>query len=473
MWITKLYQWLPSGAAIIALVLARLTGNILRNANQPAFFSHSDVAVLGLTVLIGAWGVAKWYAYYQVTCLLGRRRQYVTDALKEATLLTLILTCAVVLWEVRAIDRGFAGLFFGWYAVLLILAKSWQKKTASKTEPNGLRYVLILGTKMRALDIIEAIERDLGGDYQIIGALDISSDQVGQTLQSGVQVIGTVDDLEDILRRHVVDELIFTIPLRLITNAQDLFDLAEKVGATVRIVPDWQVYSLAYKPQIASMAIESFKGIPTMTLVTQKGHFFANLIKELIDYTGAVILVCLLLPLMLLITLCIKLVDRGPVIFRQERLGLHGRQFKVFKFRTMVHDAEQMQAELVSENESDGPVFKIKDDPRIIPIIGTVLRRSGLDELPQLFNILKGQMSLVGPRPPIPGEVWRYDVPQLRRLSVKPGITGLWQCTPNRNSIPFAQWVALDLQYIDQWSLWLDLKILIKTIFIFFRFDGQ
>lgn len=473
MWITRLYQWLPSGAAIVALLLARLTGNILRKANQPEFFSHSDLAVLGLTVMIGAWGVAKWYAYYQVTCLPGRRRKYVTDTLKEATLLTLILTSVVILGDVRATDRWFVVFFWGWYSVLLSLIKSWQKKTVTKTELNGLRYVLILGSKMRALDVIDVIEGDSAQDYHIIGALDIASDQVGRSLRSGVQVIGTLDDLENILRQHVVDELIFTIPLRLITDAQQLFDLAEKVGATVRIVPDWQVHSLAYKPQIASMAIESFKGIPTMTLVTQKGHFFVKLIKELIDYGGAVILICLLLPLMLLIALCIKLVDRGPALFRQERLGLHGRKFKVFKFRTMVHDAEQMQAGLLSHNESDGPVFKIKKDPRIIPVVGTILRRSGLDEIPQLFNILNGEMSLVGPRPPIPGEVWRYDVPQLRRLSVKPGITGLWQCTPNRNRIPFDQWVALDLQYVDQWSLWLDLKILIKTIFIFFRFDGQ
>jgi exopolysaccharide biosynthesis polyprenyl glycosylphosphotransferase len=473
MWITRLYQWLPSGAAIVALLLARLTVIILRPAKTPVIFSLSDAAVLGLIALVGAWGVARWYTYYRKTCLPRSRQKYITDALKEAILLTLILTCAVVLWEVRAADRWFMGFFSGWYAVLMILAKRFQKNYSSRTEANGLRYVLILGSKLRALDIIDVIERDSAGDYQIIGALDIETDRVGQTLRPGVEVIGTLNDLEDILRHHVVDELIFTIPLRLITNAQDLFDLAEKVGATVRIVPDWQVYSLAYEPQIASMAIESFKGIPTMTLVTQKGQFYASLIKELIDHIGAVILICLLSPLMIFIVLSIKLVNRGPAVFRQKRLGLHGRQFNVFKFRTMVHDAEQMQAELVSQNESDGPVFKIKHDPRIIPVIGTALRRSGLDELPQLFNILKGQMSLVGPRPPIPGEVWRYDVPQLRRLSVKPGITGLWQCTPKRNSIPFAEWVALDLQYIDQWSLRLDLKILIKTIYIFFRFDGQ
>jgi lipopolysaccharide/colanic/teichoic acid biosynthesis glycosyltransferase len=165
---------------------------------------------------------------------------------------------------------------------------------------------------------------------------------------------------------------------------------------------------------------------------------------------------------MLLSALAIRLTSAGPVLFRQERVGLNGRRFSLYKFRTMIVDAERQRDALLSLNEMDGPVFKISRDPRVTPV-GAFLRRSSLDELPQLFNVLWGQMSLVGPRPPIPSEVRQYEAWQRRRLSMKPGITCLWQVN-GRNKIGFRQWMAMDLEYIDKWSLGLDLKILAQTI---------
>jgi lipopolysaccharide/colanic/teichoic acid biosynthesis glycosyltransferase len=166
---------------------------------------------------------------------------------------------------------------------------------------------------------------------------------------------------------------------------------------------------------------------------------------------------------MLFIALLIKITSRGPIIFRQERVGLRGRKFYIFKFRTMVQNAEELKEALMTQNESDGPAFKIRKDPRITAI-GAVLRKTGLDELPQLFNVLRGEMSLIGPRPPLPKEVEKYERWHLRRLSVKPGITCTWQIIPNRNEVRFENWMKLDIQYIDDWSIRKDLELIFRTI---------
>jgi lipopolysaccharide/colanic/teichoic acid biosynthesis glycosyltransferase len=162
----------------------------------------------------------------------------------------------------------------------------------------------------------------------------------------------------------------------------------------------------------------------------------------------------------------IRLDTRGPVFYRQERCGLNGRRFQLLKFRTMVPDADRLRERLAHCNECDGPVFKIRQDPRIIPWLGRFLRKTSLDELPQLINVLRGEMSLVGPRPPIPAEVAQYETWQRRRLSMKPGLTCIWQTTPRRNEVSFKEWMKMDLAYIDNWSLGLDFKILARTALV-------
>ncbi len=191
------------------------------------------------------------------------------------------------------------------------------------------------------------------------------------------------------------------------------------------------------------------------------GRFLA---KRTLDIVIGSMLIVLGLPIFLLIALLIKLFSPGPVIFCQRRCGLHGSPFTMYKFRTMAVDAAERRRELAPFDEADGPVFKIRRDPRLIPVLGTILRRTGLDEAPQLFNVLMGEMSLVGPRPPLPEEVERYEEWHKKRLWVKPGITCLWQIQPHRNNFRFDQWMALDIRYIENWSLTLDLEIMIRTI---------
>jgi exopolysaccharide biosynthesis polyprenyl glycosylphosphotransferase len=210
--------------------------------------------------------------------------------------------------------------------------------------------------------------------------------------------------------------------------------------------------------------------MPFLTFRNTPDNYLALKVKTFLDFIISLLVVVILSPVFLIIALLIKL-DGGPIFFLQKRMGLNGRRFACIKFRTMVVDAERLQASLMSQNEQEGPVFKIKKDPRITKI-GRFLRKTSLDELPQFFNVLQGNMSLVGPRPPIPSEVKQYKRWQTRRLSMKPGITCIWQVS-GRNNIPFEQWMKLDMQYIDSWSLKLDFIILLKTIKVVFTGDGQ
>jgi exopolysaccharide biosynthesis polyprenyl glycosylphosphotransferase len=210
------------------------------------------------------------------------------------------------------------------------------------------------------------------------------------------------------------------------------------------------------------MAIDELDGVPLLTFTTSPSSPLQLLLKRILDVAHSALLMLLGLPVLLLVALAIKVTTRGNVLFRQTRCGLNGRTFTLYKFRTMVEGAEARQPDLLHLNEMDGPVFKLREDPRVTAL-GRFLRKFSLDELPQLWNVLRGDMSLVGPRPPIPEEVARYERWQRRRLAMKPGLTCLWQVS-GRNELDFQQWMELDLEYIDTWSPWLDFKILLKTI---------
>ena len=210
--------------------------------------------------------------------------------------------------------------------------------------------------------------------------------------------------------------------------------------------------------------------MPFLTFRNTPDNYLALKFKVLLDYIISISVLIILSPIMLIIAFLIKL-DGGPVFFMQKRMGLNGRQFFCYKFRTMVVNAESLKESLQAQNEQEGPVFKIKHDPRVTRI-GQFLRKTSLDELPQFINVLKGEMAVVGPRPPIPSEVKQYIRWQNRRLSMKPGITCIWQVS-GRNNIPFDQWMKMDMQYIDTWSLKLDLIILLKTVRVVLTGNGQ
>lgn len=421
-----------------------------------------------------------WYVTFRIFNLYAPYRkqtfgQIFWNLVKAVSTGMLILLLCMYILKITDVSRIMMGIFFMLNIGLLCLSKGIVYRILIHFRKKGFNFrnILIVGSKGRAREIIDDIEDRKEAGYRILGCLGVDKKEVGEQVKNGIKVIDSLDSLEKILLEQVVDELIFAISLTEIRDVDKYIALAEQIGISVRILPDWQLQKLGYRPRIASLRFEDFLGITTLALTTTSTKNTELLIKSLLDYVLAASLLILCLPLFPVIAFSIKFADKGPVFFKQERSGLNGRRFTFYKFRTMVVDAEEGRKELEALNQADGPAFKIDNDPRIVRFIGTFFRRTGLDELPQLINVLKGEMSLVGPRPPIPAEVEKYDIWQRRRLSMKPGMTCIWQTTPKRNDASFEKWMNLDLEYIDNWSLMQDLKILLKTALVVLKGEGR
>ena len=433
--------------------------------------NYYTVLLLVIIIFPISFNYFKLYDSYRTQSLT----QIFIKVIKSVFIGIVLLNFAMYLLKISDVSRIMMGIFLVIDILFLCLSKSLIYKTLKNFREKGYNFqnLLIIGVRERAKEVIRSINEKSSSGFRILGCLGLSSSGVGKIVDNDTYCIGTVAQLEKFLIEHVVDQIIFALPLDLVNNIEKHIRTAEELGVSVRIIPDWNLHKLRYNPGIGHLEIEDFLSIPTMCLNTTPSGNGELQIKNLFDFFGAALLILILFPVFGCISMLIKLFSKGPVYFSQERCGLNGRRFYLHKFRTMVHNAEDMRKELFTKNEVDGPAFKIKKDPRIIPFIGTFLRRTGLDELPQLFNVIKGEMSLVGPRPPIPTEVNKYDLWQRRRLSMKPGITCLWQCSRKRNDIPFKEWMSLDLNYIDSWSLKLDFQILIKTALVVFTGQGR
>lgn len=308
-----------------------------------------------------------------------------------------------------------------------------------------------------------ADNRELGYNISLIIS---DSESIHQRFKPRFKVLRKIVDLPCLIKSQIVDEVFYCKREYNQEDIQRIMFACEEIGVTFRY----------HSPllEISSMPVEliQFNGVPFLSYKNTPNNQFALTWKYVFDFIFSLVVVTLWMPFLLFIGIAIKISSKGPVIFKQKRVGLHGREFYIYKFRTMVQDAEKLQSELLQQNEADGPVFKIKDDPRITRI-GKFLRKTNLDEFPQFFNVLKGDMSLVGPRPPIMKEVMQYKPWQLRRLSMRPGITCSWQIMPHRNKVSFDEWMKLDLQYIDNWSLENDFLLTFKTIRTILLGSGQ
>ncbi len=418
-----------------------------------------------LLLIIITWYISfKWMGMY-----MSYRQQpfwqFFISILKSCFLGIILVNIAMYFLHIQGISRLLIVIFLVLNISLLTLSKFIIFKILEKVRTDGLntRNILIVGSQERARQVIESVENYKATGYRVLGCFDVKEEQLGQSVFNDHKVIGLVRDLEAYLRDNIVDELIFAMSLKKIEKGDRYLAFAESLGIKVRIIPDWELHYMMYRPGIAAIRFEEFLGVHTMALQSTPQNEGAMLIKHVFDFLVALILILIFLPLFMGIGLAIKIFSKGPIFYKQERLGMNGRLFMVYKFRTMIEQADEMLKELAEMNEADGPAFKIKNDPRIIPWVGTFLRKTSLDELPQLFNVLKSEMSLVGPRPPIPKEVDEYSIWHRRRLSMKPGMTCLWQIAPRRNDLDFDDWMKLDLKYIDNWSLFNDFKILVLT----------
>lgn len=389
----------------------------------------------------------------------------VMEVFKGVTASTIILVLGMYIFKIADVSRLLIFLFYVMDLIVLINARViMQKLVFSKRSDYFNRYILILGSRATAKELIELVYKQTDTDIKIIGCIEIKREDVGKTVSCGVQVIGTMEDLRDIMLHQVVDEILITMSLNEIDNSEWYLSFINSFGITVRIIPSWYIRKFMSKHASHGFEIENFLSEPALTIGRGQGKKDTLLIKSVMDYVLAILVLIVTSPIIVVILFLIKIFSPGPVFYKQVRSGLYGRKFPLFKFRTMIPGAEEMQDSLSAYNEASGPAFKIKKDPRIIPYIGTLLRKVSLDEIPQFINVIRGEMSVVGPRPPIPSEVEKYELWQRRRLSMKPGITCLWQIQPRRNDISFEEWMDMDMNYIDHWSIWLDIYIILKTI---------
>jgi exopolysaccharide biosynthesis polyprenyl glycosylphosphotransferase len=345
-----------------------------------------------------------------------------------------------------------------WVAVTLatIVERKLIHAFAAPTRTPALQDIIIVGSGPMALRLYQVIAAEQPPCHRLLGFVDtVGYEPCASEIED--QLLGTIDDLEALLMRTVVDGVLIALPVKSrYSEIQRVIDICERAGVECNYLAHIFRSSLA-KPRYygdQSGQVVSYVVAP---------DDYRLMIKRAIDIAGAVAALVVFAPVMIAAALAVAMTSPGPILFRQERYGLGKRRFTMYKFRTMVANAEALQSTVEALNEAVGPIFKIRRDPRMTPI-GRWLRSTSIDELPQLFNVLRGEMSLVGPRPMSVRDVHQFsDAWLMRRFSVRPGITGLWQVS-GRSHLPFDQWIKLDLRYIDSWSLSLDLKILVRTV---------
>jgi len=372
-----------------------------------------------------------------------------------------LLATLAYLLPLRQLSRAWFILFAVLGMVLLVAEKVFVRVLARWVRSKGLNYrtVLIVGTGRRATDIAHMILGHKYWGYKILGFV---SD--GHRLSNGwarYRVYGNVPELKRVLERQEIgepiDEIVFAVTRKKLDEMKQIFLMCEELGIRTRVAMNF------FNNRVARLEIEELEGIPFLTFTTTPSNETQLAIKRALDVAVSLLLLALAFPVIAVAVLAIKVTSPGSVLFKQKRIGLNGRMFTLYKFRTMIEDAHARREEVAHLNQMNGPAFKAKVDPRVTPV-GRWLRKFSLDELPQLWNVLKGDMSLVGPRPPIPEEVASYHRWHRRRLSMKPGLTCLWQINGRNTIQDFDHWMELDLQYIDNWSPALDLKILLRTI---------
>jgi exopolysaccharide biosynthesis polyprenyl glycosylphosphotransferase len=436
-----------------------------------AEFIHMRVAVHNVFIFAGL--VALWHLSFRYFGLYRSRRlssrgSEILDIVKATSVGAIILLAASALFDISIATTAFLVTFWLASTAFMVGSRLALRYLLHSVRLKGrnLRHLLIAGTNARTFAFARQIDARPELGYQIMGFVDERRDIPQDDYLARHGLVCDFAGFPDFLRTHVVDEVVVALPVRsLYAQAARIVEVCEEQGIIVRFL------SNIFNNRLGHSLIDQFADYPVVTVSSGAVNGFATGVKRALDVCISALALLLLAPLAGVIILAIRLTSPGPAHFAQERLGLNKRTFRLYKFRTMVADAEARQAELEKRNEVTGPVFKIRNDPRLTPI-GRWLRKTSLDELPQFVNVLKGDMSLVGPRPLPVRDYKGFDEDwHRRRFSVRPGITCLWQVN-GRSDTSFERWMALDMEYIDNWSLSLDLLILAKTIPAVFSGSG-
>ena len=411
---------------------------------------------IGLILMLVAWTfVFNRFIKYDTGRFVSFNQQ-VYRLFKANTTTAFVLLLAGVVFDFETLGLKSIAIFWCTNNLFGVFARCSVRLFLSLTRSieSNFRNVLIVGTNPEAKAFAKKIAGNVELGYQIIGYITAPNEAPDEAPKL---FLGQIERLPEILETEKIDEIIICIPFqRNIKAITQIIALGYDLGVVVRLTPESN-----YTRILKSLHIETFDGNTIVTFF-RESHVLQLLVKRFMDIVGSVLILFLLSPLLALVALLVKLDSKGPILFAQERVGMNKRSFKLLKFRSMVVNAEELKAKLVDQNEVDGPVFKIEKDPRITHI-GRFIRKTSIDELPQLWNALVGDISLVGPRPPLFSEVEQYEWLFRKRISIKPGITCLWQVS-GRNKLSFDEWMELDKRYIENWSIWLDIKILLLTI---------
>jgi exopolysaccharide biosynthesis polyprenyl glycosylphosphotransferase len=445
----------------LSLPVAYLIRHVVLTSISPTFFPNPlhpfDRYLFLLSLILPFWPIMLYAAGFYRSHRTLPLAEEIWSAAKVAFGGTAILALVVYGLRLDFVSRWllvvFAGVNFSFLAtekVALRLASRWVRARGF-----NFRTVLLVGTGQKAAQLADFLEAHPHWGFRVVGYLD--DDNGGEIRRANRwPALGKITDLESLLQREVIDELVFVIEKGKLAAYEEALLVAERHGVRAHVSLD------IFPHVLARPVLEELDGVPLLSFTTTPSNPAQLVIKRGVDLVLSLALFLLTLPIQLLAALAIRLTSAGPVLFTQVRCGLNGRHFRLLKFRTMAAGSERRLTEVSHLNEMSGPVFKVSKDPRMT-FVGRILRRLSIDELPQLWNVIRGDMSLVGPRPPLPDEVSRYEPWQRRRLSMSPGLTCLWQVS-GRNEVDFDRWMALDLKYIDTWSPMLDLKILLKTV---------
>jgi exopolysaccharide biosynthesis polyprenyl glycosylphosphotransferase len=381
----------------------------------------------------------------------------IKQVVRAVTLGGAALFAAVAITKSEHISRLFLLAFLAVDGIFLGLLKLLIRSIAHWIRLNGLntRSVVIVGTGLDAQAQALQILRNGQWGMKLLGFV-ADGEPPANSSEWENPVLGSVRDIRRILCEYVVDEVFIAVSVDRLPALEPVFLECEEIGVKTQLALNM------FPHRLARMELTKVGGGAMLTFTTTPREDWALSVKRTMDVVGSLMFMVMFSWLYTIIAVLVKTTSKGPVFYTQDRVGLRGRKFKFYKFRSMCIDADAKKHELKQLNEMDGPVFKIKNDPRVTRV-GRFIRKFSLDELPQMWNVFKGDMSLVGPRPPIPSEVEKYETWARRRLSIRPGLTCLWQ-VEGRNGITFQRWMELDLAYIDNWSLGLDLKILLKTV---------
>ena len=445
------------GLTISAFIIAYYVRNILTHLMDLPRLAPLGTYQNTFYIMIPIWYfVFRHFDLYtsQRTRTLG----YIFWMVLRAVFVAIVIFAAFIFFfKAQFFSRTLYLLFFLFNLMFLTLEKWTIRLSQSYLRERGynFRNCILVGTDDKVKNLVELMDRHQEWGIRVLGLVSVNPNRNEKKLY-GYSVLGNWNRLPEIISERVVDEVVFAIPPEHMGELKKHVWECEEQGINARVLADF------FTPSLAKMRVGNFNGVPLVTYTTIPHDESVLFAKRCLDIIGSALGIVLLSPVFLVISTAIKVSSPGPIFFKQKRVGKNGRMFTFYKFRSMYQDAEERRKDLEKLNEMSGPVFKIKNDPRITEV-GKFIRKWSLDEMPQFWNVLRGDMSLVGPRPPLPDEVKQYDSWQRRRLSMKPGLTCFWQIE-GRNKINFEEWMKLDLKYIDNWSMWLDMKLLAKTI---------